>query len=175
MKLAQKLGLALFLTLNVWMIVISAIRTAYAQRPTQDGKVFDLVWIMFWIYVEAFVAIFIASFAAFRSLFVAHASRDSREAGAMTPSTFIKNRVLRRGQPNTMESLDSLRSSGPETGQELMDHPHSKAGVISVTNSDEQDTLMSVAPGSVIRHGANSWESGSNKVWQLPQTGKPVH
>ena len=113
MKPKQKLGLGVFLTLNVWMIVISLLRTSLTEIATPQGKMFDTVWCMFWIFVEAFVAIFVASLAAVRFIFARQRPRDLRRGAAATPSSFMRNAMLRRQQPDGAESLDSLTDIPP--------------------------------------------------------------
>ena len=99
MKLKQKLGLAIFLTLNIWMVLISLIRAALAEVDGPNGKVLDVVWCLFWIYIEAFVAIFVASLTALRFIFARQGARVSTE---VTRHAFLHRRPL-----NSV-SLDSL-------------------------------------------------------------------
>lgn len=66
MKLEKKLGIGVFLSLSVVIVVISIIRyTGYHLR----AHLFDVIWLVFLIYLEASIAMIMASFVVFRTLF----------------------------------------------------------------------------------------------------------
>ena len=67
----QKFGLAAFLCLSIFMIVVAAIRVSgFHYEGTWDNT-----WIFFWQQIEASVAVAMISVTAFRSAFVADGSR----------------------------------------------------------------------------------------------------
>lgn len=72
MSFYQKLGIGVFLSLNVWLIVIALVKVSLVIR----GQVFDLTWALFFQFFEPNVAILVASFPAIRSLFVQQASQS---------------------------------------------------------------------------------------------------
>ena len=188
MKLKQKLGLALFLTLNVWMIVISLLRAALAEIATANGRVFDTVWCLFWVYVEAFVATFVASLAAVRFIFARQGSKEStgRIAAAATvaPSTFARDAAWRSGPLVGSESLDllsgvpaaklrdveltSYHSGDHAAGDEDIEERLSLAIVVSELSNAERDGLCNeesfevrAYDSLVIINGMLSYNKGS--------------
>ena len=66
MELKQKLGIGVFLSLSVVMILAST--TRYAGYHLRADSV-DATWLIFWVYLEASIAIIVASTTAFRTLF----------------------------------------------------------------------------------------------------------
>ncbi|KAI9724630.1 MAG: hypothetical protein M1828_003654 [Chrysothrix sp. TS-e1954] len=75
MKPRQKLGLAAFLCLSVFMVVVAAIRVSgFHYKGTWDNT-----WIFFWQQIEACTAVSMISVTAFRSAFVADGSKPGRK------------------------------------------------------------------------------------------------
>lgn len=76
-KSGQKFILGLFLSLNIFMAIVAAIRVS----GLKSRGVFDLVWLFLWQQIEACVAVAMISLTAFRSVFVvSEASRARRQA-----------------------------------------------------------------------------------------------
>ena len=75
-KTQQKLGVGVFLSLSIFMIILAIIK-ASGLKTSADS--FALVWEIFWQQVEAAVAVLMVSFTAFRSVFVSSASNAKRK------------------------------------------------------------------------------------------------
>lgn len=71
-KPLQKLGLSVFLSLNVWMIIIACIRVAGLHL---HGYV-DVTWLFLWQQMEASIAVVTISLTAFRSIFTSQGTRE---------------------------------------------------------------------------------------------------
>lgn len=102
MSLRQKVGLGVFLTMNVWIIIIAMIRATTFRQ----GRIFDETWICFFQFLEAHIAILATCFSTFRSLFVAKGSKVD-EKQQERPSRSRQRWILRRPQPN-LRPLDGL-------------------------------------------------------------------
>ena len=68
----QKIGLGIFLCLNISMVIIACVR----GFGVQADPVWDIPWTIFWLQMEACVAVSMASLTAFRSIFLAGTSRS---------------------------------------------------------------------------------------------------
>lgn len=71
MELKQKLGIGVFLSLSVVMVLAST--TRYAGYHLRAHSV-DATWLIFWVFLEASIAIIVASVTAFRTLFARRGS-----------------------------------------------------------------------------------------------------
>ncbi|KAL8970734.1 MAG: hypothetical protein Q9183_001383, partial [Haloplaca sp. 2 TL-2023] len=80
-KLGQKIVLGLFLSLNLFMMVVASIRISGLDFR---GKI-DIVWLFLWQQIEASVAVAMISLTAFRSVFVASNSNRARKKAAKQP------------------------------------------------------------------------------------------
>ena len=83
----QKVGLGIFLCLNVSMVIIACVR----GFGVQADPVWDTPWTIFWLQIEACVAVSMASLTAFRSIFLAGTTRsEPRRAGHWYSPTYEK-------------------------------------------------------------------------------------
>ena len=73
-KRRQKIGLGVFLCLNLSMAIIAFIRSA----SIRSDAVWDTSWILFWQHIEACNAVIMVSLTAFRSFFVSGVSSTRR-------------------------------------------------------------------------------------------------
>ena len=93
----QKMGLAAFLCLNVFMAVLAIVRLSGIQS---QGS-----WNVFWQQMETNIAVTMVSLTAFRSLYVAEASRasDRQSPKGWVPSTARLNfmRKVRGGRDSS--------------------------------------------------------------------------
>ena len=99
------------------MIVVTLIRAS----GLRNGDVIDIVWETYWLFISAEVGLIMTAFAAFRSLFVAHASRDPHDARGAGSSWYdtCKRLVKRslsprswRSESSTPISKESSQASG---------------------------------------------------------------
>lgn len=104
-KPRQKLGLGVFLCLSVCMIIVAIIRIGGLHYH----GAFDNTWIFLWQQVESCVAVAMVSLTAFRSVFVANASRrlGKKEVSPWLPYT---PKVFRshRKHASDEQALDEL-------------------------------------------------------------------
>lgn len=100
MSTKQKFGLGVFLTLNVWLIIIALVWVSLFKV----GNNFDLTWTLFMQFFEPNIAILAASFSAFRSVFV---KNDTKEPRQDRPTYSLRQRVFRRTLPEEQQ-LDDL-------------------------------------------------------------------
>lgn len=92
MKLEQKLGIGIFLSLSVVMVAANTTRySGYHLR----GDSIDATWLICWIYLEASVAIIMASITAFRTLFARGSPRRIKERQKAHILYPIRKRLLR--------------------------------------------------------------------------------
>ena len=90
MKMRQKLGLAAFLCLSVFIIVVALIRvTGFYYH-----HVYDDTWLILWSQLEACVAVTMISLTAFRSLYVANVSKLRKKRTNLRQATV--GRAFRR-------------------------------------------------------------------------------
>ena len=83
----QKIGLGLFLCLNISMVIIACVR----GFGVQADPVWDIPWTIFWLQIEACVAVSMASLTAFRSIFLAGTTRsEPRRARPWYSRTYEK-------------------------------------------------------------------------------------
>ncbi|KAI9831272.1 MAG: hypothetical protein M1826_003711 [Phylliscum demangeonii] len=73
-----KVVVGFFLCLSIVIMITAIVRVSGLATPT--GTI-DVAWILFWQQVEACVAVALASFTAFRSIFVAEASKRREARG----------------------------------------------------------------------------------------------
>ena len=99
-KLRQKLALGVSLCLSIVIVIISITCIAGIRAPAATPAV-DVTWELFWQAAEACVAVTMVSLIAFRSFFVAHASRYNRSPPGQpsppqpkTPDTEQRRRAL---------------------------------------------------------------------------------
>lgn len=103
----------MFLTLNIWLIVIALVRVSSFKR----GNTFDLVWTLFFQYLEPNIAILAASFSAFRSVFT---KTGARHHPAPRPTYTHRQRLFKK--PSSEERpLDDLPSVPGATLRSLRD------------------------------------------------------
>jgi hypothetical protein len=98
MSIKQRLGLSVFLTMNVWLIVIALVRVISFK---QGG----ITWYLFFQFLEPNVAILASCFTAFRSIFVSNGSKARREQDR--PSNSLQQRLF-RNTPLDHQPLDDL-------------------------------------------------------------------
>ena len=111
MKLRQKLGLAAFLCLSIFMIIIAIIRISGFIYH----NAFDEGWVYLWQQIEACVSVSTISLTAFRSMFVASASRRDREASPWqrSPSSSWRRRFYKKSATSSQaRELDDLSIPG---------------------------------------------------------------
>ena len=90
-KPRQKLGLGFFLCLSISMIIVAAIR----MSGIHYHDTYDNTWIFMWQQVEACVAVMMISLTAFRSVFVANASKV-RKRKTVSPWLSYTPKALKR-------------------------------------------------------------------------------
>lgn len=83
----QKIGLGILLCLSLVMAIIAIARMSGINLTSKDV---DIVWLAFWQQQECSVAVIMISISAFRSLFVANASKGP------SPKDFSKPRYRNR-------------------------------------------------------------------------------
>ena len=140
MRLGQKLGIGVFLTLSTVIVMIACIRIIGFNLLSHEYS-----WHLFWLQVEGSVAVIMVSFTAFRSFFASQGSEDrGRKARPWYSSKVAKLRRhkislgdddLQKLPPIPTATMSSLRafirgsqlnSSGPEAYDELKDYEPSK-------------------------------------------------
>lgn len=105
-KMRQKLGLAAFLCLSIFMIIIAIIRISGFIYH----NAFDEGWVYLWQQIEACVSVSTISLTAFRSMFVANASRRDREISPWqkSPGTSWRRRYKKSATSSQGRELDNL-------------------------------------------------------------------
>lgn len=103
LKPLQKVGLGVFLTLDVWMIIIASVRVA---KLHSHGFV-DVTWPFLWQQMEASIAVVMISLTAFRSIFASHGMKE-RNARPWYSSAAVRRL---KGQ-KMLDSDEQLRLSG---------------------------------------------------------------
>lgn len=98
MSVKQRFGVAAFLTMNVWLIVIALVRATSLKQ----GDVSDTTWALFFQYFEPNIAILAACLSAFRSIFVTGGSK--RNARKDWPSNSPSRRIFRKA-PRPLDNL----------------------------------------------------------------------
>lgn len=95
MELKQKLGIGVFLTLSVVMVLAST--TRYAGYHLRAHSI-DAIWLIFWIFLEASIAIIVASITAFRTFFARRGSdpRGIKKRPKVRNLYPIRKRLLRK-------------------------------------------------------------------------------
>lgn len=112
MRLHQKLGLGIILSLSLVMAVIAIIRIAGVPMKSGEG---DLIWGMFWMQQECSIAISTFAITAFRSFFVEGTSTP-RRARAVSAYWKEKKRWLLKkvsddSEQHDVEGLPSIPSA----------------------------------------------------------------
>ncbi len=120
-KLRQKIGLAAFLCLSIFMILIAIIRISGFIYH----NAFDEGWVYLWQQIEACVSVSTISLTAFRSMFVANAtSRRDREMSPWqkSPGSSWRRRWYKKsGTSSQARELDDLSiPSATLTGMRTM-------------------------------------------------------
>ena len=105
MKPKRKLGLVLFLCLQVFMAITAIVRVA---GPLVNGST-DLTWNFFWQQMEACFAITMVSLTAFRSVF---ASDGSRGSNSKSKKRWYNN-ITHRTPPSKRSREDDARPGLP--------------------------------------------------------------
>ena len=109
-KPGQKFVIGIFLSLNLFMAIMAAIRVSGLNfRGTLDE-----VWLFLWFQIEASVAITMISLTAFRSVFVGSASSRIRREAIKKPwysSTILRNRSRRRLDDEANQELPQIPSA----------------------------------------------------------------
>lgn len=95
MELKQKLGIGVFLSLSVVMVLANT--TRYSGYHLRVNSI-DATWLICWIYLESSIAIIMASITAFRTLFARggsdpHGIKERHKVRIPYP---IRNRKLRK-------------------------------------------------------------------------------
>jgi hypothetical protein len=81
----QKLGIAIFLCLSIFMVIIALIRMFGAMRPSLRSKRdFDTAWEIFWQHMEGCVAVLMGSITAFRNVFGTQLAEEQRNRSPYT-------------------------------------------------------------------------------------------
>ena len=101
LSIRQKIGILMFLTMNIWLIVIAIVRVSSVKQ----GETTDMIWYLFFNFLEPNVAILAACFSAFRSVFVFNGSKSLRER--FQPSYTLRQRLCWKDSSNH-ERLDDL-------------------------------------------------------------------
>lgn len=134
-KMRQKLGLAAFLCLSIFMIFIAIIRISGFIYH----NAFDEGWVYLWQQIEACVSVSTISLTAFRSMFVVNASRRDREISPWqkSPASSWRRRYKKSATSSQGRELDDVSIPGATlTGMRTMvGEPRT-----------QHDTLMSI-PG----------------------------
>ncbi|MCJ1240679.1 hypothetical protein MMC14_008683 [Varicellaria rhodocarpa] len=99
-KSHQKLGLGVFLSLNVIMIAIAITRVSGIHY---HGS-FDNSWIYFWQQLESCAAVTMGSMTAFRSVFVANSSNSGKKK--ISPWQLSFSRERRKNRKRSVEDGD---------------------------------------------------------------------
>ena len=107
MQLQQKLGLATFLCLQILMIVIAVIRiSGFIYHDA-----FDEGWVYLWQQIEACISVSTISLTAFRTMFVANASRRQPSPWQRSWNSSWRKRFKKSSEVSTGEEggeLDDL-------------------------------------------------------------------
>ena len=104
MNLHQKLGIGVFLTMNIWLIIVALVRvTSFKQ-----GNSTDETWSLFFQFLEPNIAILVTCFSAFRSLFVSNVSKDRGQRDQ--PLHLFRQNIFRRTPPDDSQQFDDLPS-----------------------------------------------------------------
>ncbi|MCJ1307352.1 hypothetical protein MMC25_000998 [Agyrium rufum] len=119
MRMQQKLGLAIFLCLNLAQAFVGLIRVATIHYY---GTI-DQTWNYFWFHMEVVIAVMMISLTAFRSVFAANASRASREKNQSPGYKSSPWRKLRSStkaskesdQPQNLPTIPSATMTGMRT------------------------------------------------------------
>lgn len=125
LRTSQKLGLAAFLCLSFFMVIIAIVRVSGLRYR---GK-FDNPWIFMWQQVEACVAVTMLSLTAFRSVFVVSPSNaNDNKASPWVPST---RRLLGRHKKSKTGGHELLNDvsipSGTITGLNRVFHRNDRS------------------------------------------------
>lgn len=100
LRLLQKLGLGIMLSLSLVMAIVAIVRIAGIRLQT--GEV-DILWVAFWQQQECSIAVTTLAITAFRSVFVASTSTPQR---ARLISAYWKNKLFRRMASDKWEEKD---------------------------------------------------------------------
>lgn len=140
-NLRQKIILAATLCLSIVMIIITIVRMSKIRiGPTQT----DIIWEVFWHEIEACTAVIMVSISAFRSIFVAHNSRQQQN----------RKRVWYMSKKNLLRSAlhrKKLRSDSSEEVNKLPEIPRA-----TMTG---MRTFIRGGGGSHEEEGDNQFES----------------
>ncbi|KAI9824019.1 MAG: hypothetical protein M1826_007552 [Phylliscum demangeonii] len=134
----QKVVVGFFLCLSIAMVTTAIVRVSGLFTPFGD---IDIGWLLFWQQVEACVAVALASFTAFRSIFVAEASKR-REARVKASPSALGRRWARRRQPTTagdaikLPSIPSATLTGLRTFLRGGHRPHVLSSVVVEADND---------------------------------------
>ncbi|KAL9024900.1 MAG: hypothetical protein Q9196_006172 [Gyalolechia fulgens] len=103
-KPGQKFILGLFLSLNIFMAIVAAIRVS----GLKSRGTFDFVWLFLWQQIEACVAVAMISLTAFRSVFVASEASRARRQAVQKPwhSSVVEAVRRKKGWPYKKERAD---------------------------------------------------------------------
>lgn len=122
--LRQKLLLAVFLCLNICMIMIAVVRASGirfgAHKP--DTRYYELRWLGFWQDIEAEVSVIMVSITAFRSLLGMKAS-DANERRHQVRRSGSHPLRLRRSPYSLEDDSDQFPPLARMAGGELLQDP----------------------------------------------------
>ena len=100
MRLHQKLGLGIMLSLSLVMAIVAIVRIAGIRMSS--GEV-DIVWVAFWQQQECSIAVSTFAITAFRSFFITSTSTPQK---ARLVSAYWKNKFLRRKISDESDEMD---------------------------------------------------------------------
>ena len=145
MQPQQKLGLAVFLCLQVFMIIIAIIRISGFIYH----NAFDEGWVYLWQQIEACVSVSTISLTAFRVMFVASNSRRDRSPWQWTDS-FRKRFYKKSSQTTSTGELDDVRiPGGTLTGMRTaigISRTQATTGMFSIFDEDSEEYPLRPVP-----------------------------
>ena len=130
-RACQKLGVGVFLSLSIVMIIIAFIRSLCSIFFYHSYS-----WYLFWLQVEGSVAVIMVSLTAFRSVFASQESKDrKRKTRPWYSSTVARLRRHKASSPRyNLEELPAIPSATISGMRTFI--RGSRLGNISETNED---------------------------------------
>lgn len=137
----QKIGMGVFLCLNIVMAIIAIVRVAGIRH---SGAI-DYTWIFFWQHIEVCVAVSMVSLTAFRSLFVSTGQAPNKKARPWYSSQARKLRGAKGGSlPNGgHEELPSIPGA---TMTGIRTFIRGNRGVSTIDSETGQEHSEALAP-----------------------------
>ena len=148
-NLRQKLILSVTLCLSIFMIIIALIRVSHIRI----GLHTDVVWQIFWQQIEACMAVIIVSFSAFRSFFVAHASRLREDQNRKKDGLALawQRRKLRSGRKELDQLPEVLLATMTNMQTSIIGGTTKNESHISSVGAEATTTLASEESANTIR------------------------